>query len=305
MIQPLPVRLRRQLDRALARNQRHIIAFCQRLQPRRHVHRIAQHRVAAPDAGAHVAHAHHPAVDADIEPDGRLPQLNLLGIELYQHCGNIRRGFDSQPGMVGDRQGRPPKCHDAIANVFVDGALIAGNDGGNAVEQAVEHSLHLLRRHVFCQPGELLDIAEHDAQLARLHRRGVCLWPLDHFAHQRGRHIVPEQGCQLPLGARFQKQPVADVQHICQHHRHQTGGQRQRHMRLHIGPGIDARHRQHQTHTQKPCARSPHARQHHQQHGRYQKNRHQCIPTRVIGHINEAAVQHGRQQRGMHLHTGI
>ena len=39
--------------------------------------------------------------------------------------------------------GSPPKSHDAIAHVFVDGAPVLPDDLGHAAEQSVEHALQL------------------------------------------------------------------------------------------------------------------------------------------------------------------
>ena len=79
---------------------------------------------------------------------------------------------------------------------------------------------------MFGQPGERVDVTEHDGEFTRLCLRGVFAGFFDHFADQGCRHIVSEQGGQLLLGSRLQKKAIADVQHICHHHQDDARSQR-------------------------------------------------------------------------------
>ena len=85
--------------------------------------------------------------------------------------------------VAGIFKGRTPESHDRVADVFIEGALIAEDDAGHIGEIAVEQVGELLRVEFFGDAGEAANVAEQDGDLllAGLHQLGVGEHAADDF----------------------------------------------------------------------------------------------------------------------------
>ena len=88
-----------------------------------------------------------------------------------------QRGEAGHARVLCDRLRRVPKCHDRVADEFVDcstGFLL--NDSSHYIEVTSERGSELVRRQLLGESCEVSDVGEHDRnlhQLAAQHRFGL------------------------------------------------------------------------------------------------------------------------------------
>ena len=202
--------------------------FGQPLQARAQVDRIPDDRVAAPDVRAHIAHAHDARIEPNAHSDLGQAALSMIGVDLPNGLRHFQGRSHRQLRVVWCSHRSPPKRHDAVAHVFVDGAAVAADDMGELAEHFIQQPLQLQRLHPLRHGGEAAHVAEHHRQLPVGGLHAVVLRLLDHFGHQFWRHIGAEQRCEFALGPALHKITVGHVEREGQHGHHHRRSQRQR-----------------------------------------------------------------------------
>ena len=132
------------------------------LQPRRGVDHIAHGRVVA--SGPQRTDEHLAGVHADAHPDGQVQVGRQLpdGSLHPQRCSHGALGIV----LVGDR--RAEEGHDGVAQDLVHSPTEAGHVLDEALEEAVDHRLDLLRIHALGALGEPDEVGEQDRDDATL-----------------------------------------------------------------------------------------------------------------------------------------
>ena len=205
-------------------------------------------------------------------------------------------------GVVFAGNGRAPEGHHTIAHVFVHGATVRVNHLGQVREQVVQQHLHLGRVHVFRHLREALQVAEHHREFTRAGLHAVSAGPLDHLMHQLGRHIGAEHARQLAAFAAFHEVAEHQVDDGQAHTQHQRGGQGQHQTMARVQPGIERECRHRHRRMQQDGAQHADAAGHQDQQTAHEQQQQHFVAARVVGLERQLAVEHGREQVGMHLH---
>ena len=85
-----------------------------------------------------------------------------LAIQIDQRAAHLLNRAHRVLGMIGIVQRRVPERHDAIADIFVDRALVARDDLRHRRQKMVHEMGQGLRIHPFREGREAPDVAEHD-----------------------------------------------------------------------------------------------------------------------------------------------
>jgi hypothetical protein len=72
--------------------------------------------------------------------------------------------------LVAGREGRDPECHDGVADIFVDEAVMGVDHRGDCAKIAVQQIDDGTRGELLADAAELLDVGKEDRQLAALGR---------------------------------------------------------------------------------------------------------------------------------------
>src|SRR5690606_6352421 len=123
-VQLLPDEGRRLLARGLAGDDLDAVAPAQAFQAGRQVDRVADDRVAAAHAGAHVADAHEAGVQPDAHAHARQATAQDAIVDLAHGGRHVDGGVHGALGMVGQVHRRAPERHDAVAHVLVHRAVV-------------------------------------------------------------------------------------------------------------------------------------------------------------------------------------
>jgi hypothetical protein len=179
------VRLGSDVDRAARRF---------RLQARRNVHGVAEHVELADHPTTNVAGHHAAGVDAHdqveqvgtVEPPAVFPEL----------LAHLERGRGRRAGTVGRRDRIAEDDHQAVSEVFVDGAAVTASDPIEDLERARHREICAFRADFLGELGEADDVREHHRRsrhpALRIHCGRIGRGALRRAAH-----------CALVPGARF------------------------------------------------------------------------------------------------------
>ena len=127
------------------------------------------------------------------------------------------------PSVVNVVQRSPPKRHDGVSHVLVDGATMLMNNPSHG-RQILVHELRQLSRIQALGDGrKAAHIGEKHRELATFTFERKCLWVLAHLVDELGRNILAEQSCQLSLATGLDKQCKCDVEQIHDKQQHNSG----------------------------------------------------------------------------------
>src|SRR5271167_2123316 len=86
-----------------------------------------------------------------------------------------------------------PKCHDAIAHIFIDGTLVRENGVGHRGQIAVQEGCQTVRIKPFGYRRKAANVAKHNCQLAQFTAKRQSLWVLGEMLHDRWSEITAER----------------------------------------------------------------------------------------------------------------
>ncbi len=102
------------------------------------------------------AHHDQAGIDADADADGdeaRVGTTDVVGGELMQHVDAGAQGVVGRAGK---------ECHDAVADEFVDDAIVAAHHGFHGAQVGVDEAEVFRRQDGFGQRGEIADVREQE-----------------------------------------------------------------------------------------------------------------------------------------------
>ena len=142
----------------------HSSRLCGRLQPRRHVDRVTDHRVAVADpAGQHL-----PGVDPDPQREARPDRGGDPLVDLGHRAQHRQPGPNRALGIVLMRHRRSEDAHHVVADVLVDRPAVAFDLGPETLQCPIDHRLHPLRVEALGNRGVAGEVREHHGRLAAL-----------------------------------------------------------------------------------------------------------------------------------------
>ena len=133
-------------------------------EPRREIHRIAEHGVVVRGGAANGA-GHHLAAG---DPHMRLDRVACRLVRPRQRLVDVERGAGGAERVVVMRPRRAEQRHDGVPDVLVDRAAVADDDAVDERREAGNELAHLLRIKLLRQCGEPGDVGEQDGDLAAL-----------------------------------------------------------------------------------------------------------------------------------------
>jgi hypothetical protein len=137
-----------------------------RLEPRRHVHGVADHGVVA----AHGAGQHLAGVHPDAKSEAHAVRLVEAGVDVRHRVLHAERGADGTLGVVLVRDRRAENRHHVVADVLVDGAAEALDLVAQAAQAALHEALDRLGIHLLRHRRVTRQVGEDDGYLAALLR---------------------------------------------------------------------------------------------------------------------------------------
>ena len=141
----------------------------QGLHPGRQVHRIADDLELQAQVAADGAQDNRAGMNPDTHPDARPPGLFLDPVTELGHFLLDGQGrADSPMGGVFQGNGSPEKGHDAVSPELLDRPLILMDLLGQNIEDLIDEREGLLIPQPLGQARGVLQIAEHDRDLAAL-----------------------------------------------------------------------------------------------------------------------------------------
>ena len=169
-------------------------------------------------------------------------------------------------------------------------------------EQVVQQHLNLGRVHVFGHLREALQVAEHHRELARAGLHAVSTRALHHLMHQLGRHVGAEHTRQLAALAAFHQVAEHQVDDGQTHTQNQCSGQGQHQAMSGVQPSIERKCGHRHCHVQANGTEHAEAAGHQDQQTTRKQQQQHFVAARVVGLERQLAVEHGREQVGVHLH---
>ncbi len=145
---------------------RHASRPCGALEPRGHVHRVADHRVRL----AHRAREHLAGVHAHAQLE--VHALGQPGVDLRHRVLHPEARPDGALRVVLVGNGSAEESHDVVADVLVDRSAIALDLTSEPQQRSVYLRLHLLGVHALGEGGVAGQIREQHGHLAAFVERG-------------------------------------------------------------------------------------------------------------------------------------
>ncbi len=166
--QAIHERLRRRRHRGLADDDAHAVLLREALEPRGHVHRIADCGVDQPVLRAHVADDHLSGVDAHPEVQMRPAPRREDRLQHRERGHHVERRLAGAAGVIRLVHGRVPERFDRVARVLGQHPVVAEHHVRHLGAVAVEQRHQGGRRQGVGEGGEAPQVAEQHGHLARL-----------------------------------------------------------------------------------------------------------------------------------------
>ena len=153
------------LGQSLADKDAGAVVLGRTLKARGEVHAVADHRVLHALGRADVADDDPTHRDTDTDVDGHQPLFSATGVELIELDEHALCGQHRAVGIVLRLKRGAEQCHDGVADVLVEDALVTKDHIDHLGEVRVEHVHRAARTQGLRQRGEAADVREQDGDV--------------------------------------------------------------------------------------------------------------------------------------------
>ena len=207
--------------------------------------------------------------------------------------------------MLGRFHRSPPKRHDTVAHVFIDGAPVVSDQSGQTTENPGQQGLQLDWLHGFGHLGEAPHVAKHHRHFTAGRLHAVAGRIFDHLVNQLGRHVGTKKIRQFAFGPALDKIAVTHVQGERGNCHRERARQRENQAVPKVQPKVHRSQNSDDNNTQdhRPCGRNDWQGEGQDQTGQHQ---HQDLVTNCVIRLDQnLAIEQTGYDVGVRFHAGI